>query len=302
MRRSMGLGLTMALLLMATATTLARGGDDKAQGLIAQARTALGGEAKLKAVQSLTASGKARTVVKTDDGEEQVESEIELNYLLPDKFMKAETSSMGGGMAEITRISGINGDQVFRDARSTGGGMVMIRTPPDDPNARAAAVKNMREEYARQLLVWLLTTPETFPIEFTYAGEAEAPEGKADAIDVKGPDGFAARLFLDQQTHRPTLLSFRGPSPRGGMMMRRIQGNPEDGDKHKKEAEQMAKQPPPPPPEMADIQLFFADYRDESGITLPHRITRSVNGQLFEEWELAKFKINPPLKADKFKK
>lgn len=301
MQRRMALGLTMALLLMAATATFARGGDDKAQGLIAQARVALGGEAKLKAVQSLTASGKSRTVVKTDDGDEQVESEIELNYLLPDKYMRAETSSMGGGMAEITRISGINGDQVFRDARSTGGGMVMIRNPPDDPNARAAAVKNMREEYARQLLVWLLATPESFPVEFTYAGEAESPEGKADAIDVKGPDGFAARLFLDKQSHRPTLLSYRGPSPRGGMMMRRLQGNPEDADKHKKEAEQMTSRPLPPP-EMADIQLFFADYRDESGITLPHRITRSVNGQLFEEWELAKFKINPPLKADKFKK
>ena len=48
MRRSMALGLTVALLLMATTTTLARGGDNKAraQELIAQARAALGGEAK----------------------------------------------------------------------------------------------------------------------------------------------------------------------------------------------------------------------------------------------------------------
>jgi hypothetical protein len=293
----MALGLTMALLLMA-ATALARGGDDKAQELMAQARAALGGEAKLKGVQSLTASGKARMVVKTDDGEEQVESELELNYLLPDKYMKSETSSMGDGLVEITRISGINGDQVFRDARSTGGGMVMIRNAPDDPKQRAAMVKSAREDFARQLLVWLLATPDAFPVEFTYAGEAEIPAGKADAVDVKGPDGFAARLFLDKGSHRPALLSYRGPSPTGGMIMRRVEGNPEDMEKHKKEAEQMTRQAP----EMADIQIFFADYRDEGGVTLPHRLTRSVNGQLFEEWELTKFKINPPLKADKFKK
>jgi hypothetical protein len=35
---------------------------------------------------------------------------------------------------------------------------------------------------------------------------------------------------------------------------------------------------------------------------MPHRITRAINGQFSEEWELKKFKINPPLKADQFKK
>jgi hypothetical protein len=35
---------------------------------------------------------------------------------------------------------------------------------------------------------------------------------------------------------------------------------------------------------------------------MPHRITRAINGQFSEEWELKKFKLNPPLKADQFKK
>ena len=36
-----------------------------------------------------------------------------------------------------------------------------------------------------------------YPLTFSHAGTAEAPQGAADVIDVKGPEGsnFAVRLF-----------------------------------------------------------------------------------------------------------
>ena len=295
---------TLALGLLATAGRAARG-DEKARAeeLLAQAREALGGEAKLKAVQSLTVSGQLRQVVGGDDGQDQVQGEIQLDFLLPDKFMRTDTTGMGDGLVEVTRIAGINGDQAFMDAHSSnsGGGMVIIRPGPTDPNSLAAQSRALRKEFARQLLTWLLVVPATLPIEYSYAGEAEVKDAKADAIDVKGPDDFAARLFLDKQTHRPLLLSYRAPQPR--MMMRRqVSDHPDEQDKQRKEIEAQAARQAGQPPPLADIEVYLSEYRAEDGILLPHRITRAVNGQFSEEWEMKKFKINPPLKADKFKK
>ena len=305
MRIRIAIVLTLALGLLATTSRAARG-DEKARAeeLLAQARAALGGDAKLKAVQSLSISGQMRQVVGGDgDDQEQVQGEIQFDFLLPDKYLRTETTSVGDGLTEITRIAGINGEQAFLDARSSnsGGGMVIIRPGPSDPKSLAAQSRALRQEFARQLLSWLLVTPATLPLEYSYAGDAEVKDAKADAIDVKGPGDFAARLFLDKQTHRPLLLSYRGPQPR--MMMRRqISDNPEHAEKQRKEIEAQASKPADQPPPLADIEVYFAEYRAEDGILLPHRITRSVNGQFHEEWQLSKFKINPPLKADKFKK
>ena len=51
----------------------------------------------------------------------------------------------------------------------------------------------------------------SYPLTFSYAGEAEAPEGKADVVDIKGPANFAARLFVNSQTHMPLMLSWTTP-------------------------------------------------------------------------------------------
>jgi hypothetical protein len=308
MRRKIALFSAIAFAVIACTNALANSSDDKAaaqsaraQELIGQARAALGGEAKIKSVQSLTASGKLRQVMRSDDTDNQIEGEIELNFLLPDKYLRTDTTPLPVGDGEVRRTSGINGDQTFRDAQATGGGMVMIRPMSDDPKARAGQLRMMREELARHLLVWLLTSPANFPVEFSYAGEAESKDGKADALDIKGPEGFNARLFLDKQTHIPLMLSYRAPQPRAAMITRSMQGSHEDLEARKKEAQEQAERQAANP-ELSEIQVYFSDYRAEDGILLPHRITRSVNGDFSEEWELKKFKINPPLKAESFKK
>lgn len=48
-----------------------------------------------------------------------------------------------------------------------------------------------------------------YPLTFTYAGIAEAPQGKADVIDVKGPADFAIKLFINTQTHLPIMVNAR---------------------------------------------------------------------------------------------
>src|SRR2546430_1813968 len=70
---------------------------DRAQEVLKQARAALGGEAKLKAIQSLSAAGKYRRIIQDHD----ISGEVEVEMLLPDKYIKSDTMSMMG--AEVTR-------------------------------------------------------------------------------------------------------------------------------------------------------------------------------------------------------
>src|SRR5256885_15463091 len=88
----------------------------RAQEVLTQARNALGGEAKIKAVQSLAASGKFRRVLGSQAPE--MSGEFDLEFLLPDKFKRTENLVMMGGAAQVTRIEGFNGEQMFQDSSS----------------------------------------------------------------------------------------------------------------------------------------------------------------------------------------
>lgn len=302
----------LVMVMAATGTTYpsahltndkASGDTARAQELLTQARNALGGDAKIKVVQSLTASGKFRRTLGPQAPE--MSGEFDLEFLLPDKFKRTENMTLMGGAAQATRIEGFNGDQMFFDTSSRGGGMIMMRRPGgDDPKAQASQLRAMKADVTRNLIAWLLIAPDSYQIQFTYAGEADSPEGKADIVDAKNADGFAARLFLDQKTHQPLMLSYKAVVPK--VFMRTMQApNKEDAEKKAKEMEKQTTDEIAKAQQTAqesEIQIFYSDYRPVDGVLLPHRISRSVNGEVSEEWEMSKFKINPPLKAEKFKK
>jgi hypothetical protein len=149
--------------------------------------------------------------------------------------------------------------------------------------------RTRRAELARYALAWLLTTDA--PV--SYAGTAEAPDGKADVLEVAPDAGAPMRLFIDQATHVPLMLTWRGPQPR--LMVRRMGGggppNPDD----------LGREPGGEPPQ-ATFEMRFDDYREVDGVRLPHQISRSVNGTVSEEWTITTFKVNAPLKANTFTK
>jgi hypothetical protein len=278
--------------------------DNRTQTLLAQARAALGGEAKLKSIQTLSTTAKFRRVVAKDQPE--MSGELQLDFLLPDKYMATEVSNLPMGDAQITRINGFNGDQAFRDVRTSGGGNIVIRmgNGPDNQN-EAAQLRTVRAEFARYVIGWLLAAPSTQTVDFSYGGEAQADEGRADVIDVKSADDFAMRLFLDKETHRPLMLTYQGRQPGMIMNMRTASaGSHGEAEQLAKEAQEKARKEleGQPAPKMVEIQMYLSDYRNVGGILLPHHITRAVNGEVNEEWDVTRFKINTPLKAENFKK
>lgn len=280
--------LVMSVMMFLLALVL---GDSRATELVAQARAALGGDKALAKIQGLSATGSVQRLI----GDRTVEGDMTFDLQLPDKVMRTDTISPMGDRTAVVTGQGLNGDKLLRTSRIINAPPgAMIRTPPPPApgsDAEAQAVRNARAEFARMTIALLLVSPPSFPVEYTAAGQAESPDGKADVLEIKGPNSFAARLFLDAASHRPLMLTYRGVSPR--IVVQTQRGGPPPAADH-------AAPPQAPAGEVVDITMFFDDYRAVSGVQLPHHITRSVDGQPSEELMFKTITINPAFKPDAF--
>jgi len=268
-------------------------GDTKAEQLMAQARAALGGEKNLNNVKGLTASGTYQRTLQ----DRQVSGEVTLDLQLPDKLLRTESMSPLGDFTVITE-QGVNGEKLLRNQRSVNAppGVVIRMGQPPAGDAEAQAIRNAHADLARTALAFLLASPASLPLEFSSGGEAESDEGKADVIDAKGAGNFAARIFLDQKSHRPLMLVYRGVAPR--VTIQTMQGPPPDGGRGRGDASHGA--PDMAAPQVVDIELYLDDYKPVDGVMLPHRMARSVDGKPTEETTFKTIKINPAFKPDTF--
>jgi hypothetical protein len=269
-------------------------GDSRAAALLAQARAAIGGDKVLTGVRGLSWAG----TIQRAFGDRQVAGDLAIDLALPDKMLRSESLSPMGDASLVVTEQGLNGDTLLRSVRTlnTPPGAIIRTPPPPSPgsDAEAQALRNSRAELARLVVAMLLASPATLPVEFTDAGEAQGPDGQADVLDVKGSGGFAAKLFLDKQTHRPLMLSYRGASPRVIVQTQRVQGPPPAQPNAHPDAAL------PQAPEVVDITMFFDDYRSVDGVQLPHHVVRAVDGQTNEEWTFKTIKVNPSFKSDAF--
>jgi len=268
-------------------------GDTKAEQLMAQARVALGGEKNLNNVKGLSASGTYQRTLQ----DRQVSGEVTLDLQLPDKLLRTESMSPLGDFTVVTE-QGVNGEKLLRNQRSVNAppGVVIRMGQPPAGDAEAQAIRNAHADLARMALAFLLASPASLPLEFSSGGEAESDEGKADVIDAKGAGNFAARIFLDQKSHRPLMLVYRGVAPR--VMIQTLQGPPPDGGRGRGDASHGA--PDTPAPQVVDIALYLDDYKPVDGVMLPHRMARSVDGKPTEETTFKTIRINPAFKPDTF--
>jgi hypothetical protein len=278
--------------------------DPKAQDVIKQARAALGGDVALAKVQSLTVTGSARRTF----GEREVTADVTLEVLFPDKYKRTEDVGIQGGPS-FTRVSAVNGSEVWDDSTNRGGGGFRFGGPggpggPAGPGGqggqggrqiteedrqrfRQMQERRMKGEFARYALIWLLKTDA--PV--TYGGVAEAPDGKADVLDVKPADAPAMKLFVDQASHKPLMLTYEGLMPRIAFNRTGQRPTPEEIEKMRNT-----------PPQQVTFEVHFTDYKKVDGVLLPHTITQGTNGTVNEEFTIEKYKLNTPLKPEQFVK
>jgi len=277
--------------------------NERAQEVLRAARTALGGEEKLRSVRSLSLAGEMRR--ETQPGNTQ-SGEIKLEFLLPNKFLRTETLSLFAG-AEISFLTCLNGHEAWEDSRASGGSANMnIMRPPQarrSKDQQEELLKKNRAEFTRNLLALLLTPPSSLQLQFASAGEAQAQDGRVDVLDVTGPDGFTARLFFDQKTHLPVMMNYRGVVFRVTINRGVRASSKEEAEKLGEAARQKSTDASANASRQeTEIQMRFSDYRAVEGILLPRHITRAVDGKAIEEWNLKTIKVNPALKPQSFRK
>lgn len=306
--------IAAALVVLLATGTLAQ--NDKGTQIMAEVRKALGGEQKLAAVKALSLratyqretsmpgmAGGGRATIMVNGGPApggappQVSGEIEIDVELPGRYIKVDTST---GFMAMTRTEGFDGDRPFAHAAAANPGMrIQMDRPADDPERAKLALQRNHAELARLLLGVIGSTQSSFPVTYTHAGIAESPDGKADMIDVKGPGDFAARLYVDVQSRLPLMLTYMAPEPR--IVMRTAERGAGDAATERDRLEAARQSAEAEPQKIVEYRIFFSDYRDVGSVTLPHRIARGTASKTTEEWEVKSYRVNPALKADRFK-
>jgi len=285
---------------------------------MAEARKAIGGEDKLRGVKTVQVNGK----FKRTGGANTLEGDFQVYIETPGRYKRhEETGTAGGPIGERTEVlngtetwdettSGFPGGRFggFGRGRRGDGGVAGAGAPapdgaaagdgaaragggraggqPIDPERLKELQRRQRQtELARLMLVWFLTTDA--PV--SWVGTAESPDGNADVIEIRPAEGNPTRVFLDAATHMPLMLTTTGFGGRG-----RRGGGPGGGQGG---GDGRGAAPAP-----ITIETHLSEYKTVGGIKLPHLITRGVNGQTNEEWEIKNYRINPNLKANTFTK
>jgi hypothetical protein len=293
--------LPIALLLFSASAALAD--DSKAQEVLKQARQAIGGEEQLLKVQGLQINGRYRRVF----GDREMGGDREISILLPNKYLVEDAMNRGGLSTAMINTRALNGDKAW-SGNSGGGGMVFRMGGPGgqaSPEQMEAMQRRIfSAEMSRYLLAMILTPPPALAVEYKYAGESEVEDAQADVIDVSGPDNFSVRVFFDKKSHIPLLLSYRGPKPRIMTMTRPANSapKPEDIKKAREEAEKKMETETPSAPEEVDFYIRLTDHKNVNGLMLPHKLTFLTQDEVSEEFEILKYQLNPPFKADRFEK
>jgi hypothetical protein len=324
--------------------------DAKAASVLAAMRKELGGEQKIAAMKTLSLRADYRREMSaggpggmmmimrgggsaSSEGSTQATGKMEIDVALPDKYLR---SDIGSGMLSMTRTDGFEGGRSFQEAVGNNPGMtIRMDNPSTDPTFAKTLLRRSQRDLARLLLGLIGNTQADFPVTYAYAGQAESPDGKADMIDIAGPDDFKCRLFVDAASHLPLMITYLdaearmitrsiggpgggpgrggpppsgegtrvmapppGGAPAGGAAGDRLAGLPPE---ERAAMEKQLREMEATPPKMVEYRLFFADYRKVDGVSLPHQISRGTGTKTTEEWTVTSYKVNPTFKADRFK-
>jgi hypothetical protein len=301
--------------------------DERAQKVLTEARAALGGEARLAAVESLSTTGRTRRV----QGENLVPIEFEMLVELPDKYIRRD--EIPAQESDPTTI-GFNGAQLVQvpppAAPAARPGM-----PPPPPEMFENLLKQRavtaRQDFARLMLGFFATSYEAYPLTFKYVGQAEAPQGKAHVLEATGEANFKLRFFVDMQTSLPIMVSWSAPARpagRGAALSASGSAPPASGvapptsgvappasgaapptsataPPGSASAPPGSASAPPasasaPPASVPEQRLYFSDYRDVDGLKLPFRLRRGVGTNTSEETTFDRFRINPKIDPRRF--
>ena len=315
------LSLVVALGLMAG--VLAEHVDPAADAasILAAARDALGGDQKLAAVTSFSATGRTRQL----RGNNLVPIVFEMWCELPDKYVRKDEIP---AQESDPTSSGFNGDSLIQipppPVMPATGAMpgaprpAAPAGPPPDP--RKARLTTVKQDFVKLTLGMFAASFSSYPVTFTHIGQAEAPQGKADILEVKGTGTFILKFFINSQTHLPIMVSWTVPAtnavlvapgqkppenlPPGSLIVEAPA--PPASTSPKEEQAQYAKdlqtlRAKALVGKLVEHRLYYADYRDiGNGLRFPFRLRRAIAGDTVEETTFDGFTFNRRIDPKRF--
>lgn len=330
--RVLGLVAAAAAIAFAQPVAYLAARADKAADVLAAARQAIGG-GQLNALTTFS----LHASVQRNLANTQIDSDVEVLLELPGKYLRQESPRGGGITFAGGGVSGFNGSRALQKpgAGGFGRGGMMIRMGGGGPPAAPAAgkptpeqldamngtlVRDAQAEASRLMLGWFAMAHPAAGARYTYAGDAESPDGKAFVIDVSNGGNLKARLFIDHHTYLPLMVTYRAPQPRmitvggppvsarasgGGHIVRTAPSSErstseEERPKTGGAAERQIQETQRQAPDLVDYSIFFEDWRDADGVKFPFKLRRGTAGTTTEEWTVDEIKVNPRIDPKRF--
>ena len=195
-------------------------------------------------------------------------------------------------------------------------------TPQQQMEAQQRArVQTVKQDFARLTLGMFANSFPSYPLTFSFVSQAEAPQGKADVIEVRGPGNFMARLFVMHDTHLPIMLSWTQPATPANLVMT-VPGQPKPATTP---PGAIVIEGPAPPPAGAtkevtdqyakdvaaarqkaiagktiENRVYYSDYRDNEGLQFPFKHRRAIGNDTIEETIFDRFRLNAKIDPKKF--
>jgi hypothetical protein len=284
----------------------------RAGELIKLAHAAIGGEAGIGKVQTLSAEGKYRRFVryvsvqspsKVLEKERTLSGKMEFEFALPGKFRRRVTGETLRGFGySFTQI--VNGDNAWREPPLRPISSYRDRRVIDVSDVERTEfiqATGAKQELTYYSIGWLLQALPSYPLEMSYAGEYQLDANLTHAVIAKGQSGFQFVILFDVKTHLPRSIAISFVEDiqqtviveAAGFFNRRYMQE----TFARARAERRARTRPPQQYEMV---MRFSDHRRIVGINLPHRITTILNGQVMEELTINEFDVNRPLNPKQF--
>jgi hypothetical protein len=294
--------------------------DARALEIIRRARVAIGGDANIANVRSLSITGKATKTLDFDGVSRTEQGDLEINLELPNKLSKMiKIGNVDGGESVEKNIDvvtvgkgeidenvvvtpeGENGEKrVFVIKKGDGDKMILDGNGANGEPHKIIVNKDVRvagqseplrnNQLFRTTLSLLLSAPEGLDVSYIYAGEATVDGSSCDVVEAQ-TGGSAVKLYVDKSSNLPRMMSFQSAKPLILKINRNEVKTEETVFVRKAEAS-----------EMAEFQVKFSDYRSVNGLQFPHKWTQTIAGKEDETVDITNYEINPPNIAGKFDK
>ena len=266
-----------------------------ADEVLREMRVALGGDAALDAIQTLSASGE----ITHSAGSVRSNSSLEIITILPDHFLEIRRhrqSFPGPAPMEIetTNYAGFRGDELLRRTDST------MPVPPD-PFPPARLLQDFKRRFARLAVGLFGKSLAGSPFVFSYVGPETVEGQPTEVLEMKGPDGYAMRLYVNSTTHLPAMVAWQAPPPMVFTMTSTSTVAVRNGQVVSQSQPAFDPTGPPPRPE-PDVtwRSVFSEFKVQDGLNWPHRFKEMLGDKVTADMKLGKFKINPKIDPRRF--